>query len=153
MCLKYLLSKRYVCDETMIQLKICENVLFLLTGYDNAQSNTVRSKHWNNIYIRDKNNTPFELRIKCHIYLHTLLYCRHCFHTFWGMNPAVPQLKLYGIMPKKSTPGSFASLITILCYKTGSLTNLFRPLSMIWRKLMFRLPSYGPIMIGWPIQK
>merc|ERR1712126_555014 len=30
---------KYVCDENMVELKICENILYLLTGYDNAQSN------------------------------------------------------------------------------------------------------------------
>ena len=33
---------RYTCDETMIELKICENIAFLLTGFDNAQGNMVR---------------------------------------------------------------------------------------------------------------
>ena len=29
----------YACDKTMIEAEVCENILFLLTGYDNLQAN------------------------------------------------------------------------------------------------------------------
>ena len=29
----------YACDQTMIEADVCENILFLLTGYDNLQAN------------------------------------------------------------------------------------------------------------------
>ena len=42
---------REVCDEHWITLKICENVLFLLTGYDNAQGNMVINISRDNLEI------------------------------------------------------------------------------------------------------
>ena len=33
---------RYGCDATMVQLRLCENIAFLLTGFDHAQANMVR---------------------------------------------------------------------------------------------------------------
>lgn len=34
------LFDHYVCDETMLQLELCENICFLLTGFDLQQANT-----------------------------------------------------------------------------------------------------------------
>lgn len=33
--------EKMVCDQTMVQLKVCENYLFLITGYDSYQMNMV----------------------------------------------------------------------------------------------------------------
>ena len=38
---------RYGCDATMVQLRLCENIAFLLTGFDHAQANMVRILHNN----------------------------------------------------------------------------------------------------------
>ena len=35
------LFDHYACDMTMRQLKLCENVIFLLTGFDAPQMNLV----------------------------------------------------------------------------------------------------------------
>ena len=34
---------RYGCDATMVQLRLCENIAFLLTGFDHDQANMVRT--------------------------------------------------------------------------------------------------------------